>query len=113
LIGDQEKGVAGDPVAPAKHANDKAEEILWIATGEEDGEPGYDDRHQNADSKEEENDVVRNGEEPLDQGQPAIQLAGIWIGEVKVDGLLLVGRRVTVIERSTLRFQSNHQRGYF
>ena len=32
-----------------------------------------------------------NGEEPLDQGQPAVQLASIGIVEIEVHALLLIG----------------------
>ncbi len=41
-----------------------------------------------------------NGQEPLDQGQPAIEPAPrVRVGIVQVDGLLLVGRGVAVIHQ--------------
>src|ERR1700737_208177 len=82
FIGDQEKGVGGDPVAPADHTNDVAEEVLRIPAREDDREPGDDHRDHGADSEEEQDDVMGDGEEPLHQRQPAVQLAGIGIVEV-------------------------------
>src|SRR2546423_8199642 len=99
MVGDKEKGIAGDSIAPAEHTDDEAEEGLRIAARKEDGEPGNDHGNGYGNPKEEENDIVWDGKEPLHQGQPAIQLASIRIGEVEVDGLLLIGRRIVVIEQ--------------
>src|SRR5438067_4125903 len=98
LIGDQKERVPGDPVYPAKYADDEPEEALRVLAGEEDGEPGKDDRDHDADPEEKEHEVMRDGEEPLDKRQPAVQPAGVRIREVEMDRLLLVGRWVAVVE---------------
>src|SRR2546428_10496149 len=58
FIGDQEKGIAVDAVAPAEHTNDEAEETLRIPAREDKGEPGHDHPNQGTDSEEEQHDVV-------------------------------------------------------
>jgi len=98
-IGDEQERVAGDPIAPAEDAHDKVEQTPGVGSREENRKPGDDDGDHGSDPQEEENDVVRDSEKPLDQGQPAVQLASIRVREGEVDGLLLVGRWIPIVEQ--------------
>src|SRR5437762_3289903 len=90
LVGHQREGIAVNAVTPPKHANHVAEETSRIGACEENRKPGNDDRPHGANSEEEENKVMRDGEEPLDQRQPAVHLASVGICKVEVNGLLFV-----------------------
>src|SRR5712691_136702 len=85
LVGDQREGVAVDPVDPPKYADDVVEQAARIRAREEDREPGGDDRDDSAEPEAEEHDVVRQGEDPFDQRQPAVHLPGVRVREVEVD----------------------------
>ena len=64
-------GVEADPPAPAQHADVEVEQGAWIAAGEQDGEAGDHRGDHERDPQERQHDVVRDGEEPFHQPQPA------------------------------------------
>src|SRR5947208_5158025 len=88
LVGHQREGVAVHAVTPPQDANHVAEKTARIGAGEENRKPGNDDGSNGANSEEEENKVMRDGEEPLDQRQPAVHLASVGICKVEVNRLL-------------------------
>src|SRR2546430_1779842 len=102
LIGHQRERIPVHPVGPPQHSDDEIEQATGIRAGEENREPSGDHREHHAKPQEEQDDVVRDGQKPLDQRQPAVQLPGIWIGEVKMDGLLLVGRGIAVVQQGQI-----------
>src|SRR5712692_9920207 len=91
LIGHKREGVSVYPVAPSQHADDEIKQTPWVQASEENGKPRNDHSHDRGYPEKKQNDVVRDGKEPFDQGQPAVHLESVWISEVKVNGLLLVG----------------------
>src|SRR5216683_7150731 len=90
LVGHQREGIAADSVTPSKHADDEVKKTPRIRACEEDRKPGDDHRDQGPYRKKEENYVVRDREEPLDEGQPAVQQMSVRIRKVEMDSLLLV-----------------------
>jgi hypothetical protein len=68
------EGVEPDPPRPAQDADVEVEERARIATSEEDREEGDDSDEQECDPEDDQDDVVRNREDPLDEPQPAAQL---------------------------------------
>ena len=103
-IGDEDEGVADHAVVPAGHAFDEREDAARIATGEQDREPRADDEQRRGQVEEEQGDVVRDGEEPLDERQPAVEVAfGVGVGDVEVHPLVLVGRGVAVAHQREVR----------
>ena len=66
-------GVEGDPPRPAQHADVEVEDASRVAAGEEDREERDDRQHEKAQPEEDEHDVVRDREEPLDEPEPAAQ----------------------------------------
>ncbi len=93
-------GVADDSVCPAEHADHEVEEAAWVAAGEEDREPCDDHHDDGGEPEEDEHDVVRDREQPLDERKPAVQvLLGVRVREVERDRLLLVGGRVAVVHQ--------------
>src|SRR5881394_403712 len=83
LVGDQREGVADDAVVPAKRALHEGEEAARVTAGEEDCEPGEYHREEDADREEEEDEVVGDGEQPLDQWEPSLEAFGVGVGEVE------------------------------
>ena len=73
-------GVEADAPRPAEDADVEVEDPAGVAAGEEDREACDDGREHEADPEEEENDEVRDGEQPLEEPLPAayvgIELAG-------------------------------------
>ena len=73
-------------------AFDEVEYAPRIPAGEQDGEPceEHDDDHR--DVQEDQHDVVGNGEKPLHQRKPAIQITlNDWVVDVEVHRLMVVG----------------------
>src|SRR2546425_3847862 len=91
FIGYEDERVAGDPIAPPYDPNHEVEEAARVLSGEDDGEPGEDHRHDRPNRQKEEHDVMGNGQQPFHQRKPLIELARVGIGEIQVNGLLLVG----------------------
>ena len=82
---------------PADHSRDKVEDAARVAPGEENREPGDDHNDDHGQVEEEQHDVERDGEEPLDQWQPAIEVAlGVRVGKLEPHPLSLVSRRIAV-----------------
>ncbi len=61
--------------APAANAHREVEQRSWIASGEEDREPGDDDCNDCGVPEHDENDVVGDCQQPLHQRQPAIEVS--------------------------------------
>jgi hypothetical protein len=97
LVGGEHERVGADAVAPAQHAGHVVEEPAREPAREEDREPRHDRDDQHADVEEEEHDVVRNREQPLDQRQPPVEVAlDVGVRQLEVGVLLLVRRWVDV-----------------
>ena len=63
----------------------------------QDGEPGDDGDDDGRDAEEDEHDEVWDGQQPLDEREPAVQLGGNFrVPHFEVDGLLVIGRRILV-----------------
>src|SRR4051794_10101174 len=89
----QDEGIAQDAVVPADHPRYKVEHAARVTPREENREPrdDHDDDHRQV--EKEQRDVVRDGEEPLDQWQPATEIAlGIRVGKLEPHPLSLVSR---------------------
>src|SRR5690242_17259160 len=95
---------------PADGTFEVVEHAVRIAAGEEDRKPGADHHEDGAHVDEQERDVVGDGQEPLHQGEPAIELpSGVRVAEVQVHGLFLIGGRVAVIhQQKSTRLNSSH-----
>src|ERR1700744_4046520 len=84
-VGDQQEGIRRDAVVPPEHALDEVKQRPRVTTREEDRKPGDDGGDQRTDREEEEHDVVRDREEPLDQRQASAEVllsVGVWEIEV-------------------------------
>jgi len=91
-IGHEHMGISDHAVAPTADADQEIEHTARKATGEQDREPGGDHDYQRGDIQEDKRYVVRDGEHPLDQRKPAIEVvAGVRIGELEMDPLVLIG----------------------
>ena len=66
-IGDEYKGIGLDPNRPPQDADHEVVERARIAAGEQDHEPADQAQDEGGDIQEEKHDVVRDGQEPLDQ----------------------------------------------
>ena len=66
-------GVVADPPRPAQHPQVEAEQRAGVAAGEQDREERDDGDDSERDPQEEQHDVVRDRQQPLDQPQPAAQ----------------------------------------
>ena len=96
----EEKRVGRHAQTPASDADDEVEQRARVAAGEEDREPGDYDAHHCGQTEEHQHDVVRDRQEPLHQRQPAVELvAGVWIAKVEPHGLVLVGRRIAIVQQ--------------
>src|SRR5215216_4268406 len=96
-VGDEQERVRRHAKAPAHDTGHEIEHPARVAAGEQDGEPGDDHHDDHRDVEEEQQDVVRDREEPLHQREPAVELVrGVGIHDIDVDGLLPVHRRVLV-----------------
>jgi len=74
LVGGEHERVGGDSVVPPEEADEEVEQDAGVAAGDQDCKPGDHDRDKGYEAKEEQNQVVRNRQQPLDQGQPAVEL---------------------------------------
>src|SRR5207247_3622788 len=100
LVRNEGERVPEDSVVPASDAHDEVERAARIAAGEEDREPRVDDDGEGREAEEQEHDVVRDREDPLDERKPAVQLAlRVRIGHVERDALALVRRWIAVVEQ--------------
>ncbi len=82
---------------PTENTHDVVEQPARVAPGEEDRQPCGNGGQDHTDRQDEEDDVVRDGEQPLDEWQPPIEVgAHVGVGQLEVHGLLLVGRGVLV-----------------
>mgnify|MGYP001060576894 CR=1 FL=1 len=54
---------------------------------------------------------MRDGEQPLEDGQYPVELLDVGIGEIQMDGLLLVGRRVLVAQKQRVRPDTGEEAG--
>ena len=85
---------------PAEYAFDEAEYATRVTAGEQDREPGHDHREERSDLQEEQHDVVRDGQQPFDQRQPPVHVAGgVRVGVVEADRLVIVGGGVLVVHQ--------------
>jgi hypothetical protein len=95
-VGDEQERVCLDASRPAQDALDEVEDAPGVAAGEEHGEPGADHRAERGDAEEGQDDVMGDGQQPLHERQPAVEVCGdVRVVEVQVDRLSLVGGRVT------------------
>ena len=80
-------GVEADPPGPAQYADVEVEDPPWVAAREEDGEESDDGEDPERDPQEEEDDVVRDRQQPLDEPEPAAEL-GVQVSPQRnwVDG---------------------------
>ena len=67
-------GVVADPPTPPQHTDVEVEQPAWIAAREQDGEEGDDADDGEGDPQEDQHDVVRDGQQPLDQPQTSAEL---------------------------------------
>ena len=101
---DEEEGVRLDSQPPAKGPFNEVEQTAWVLPGEEHRKPGDDYCDGRADREEDQDDVVRNREEPLDQWQPSVEvLFDVGVGDVEVNGLVFVCRRVAIVHQGQVR----------
>ena len=63
-----------DAECPAHDADHERPEALGPFAGDEDGEEGDDRNDVHRDEEDKEHDVVRNGQQPLDEDQPAAEV---------------------------------------
>src|SRR6476660_3198359 len=75
VIGGECEGVADDPVVPAHDADDEVEEVPRVAAGDDGRHPCGDGCEDDADVEDEQDEVVRDGEEPLGQRHPPVRSA--------------------------------------
>ncbi len=68
--------VEGDPPGPAEDAEVEVEDAARVPPGEEDREERDDRQDEDRQPQEREHDVVGDRQQPLDEPQPAAQLAG-------------------------------------
>jgi hypothetical protein len=87
--GERAVGVERHAPAPAQDADVELEDAARIAAGDQDREEGDDRQPDEREPQEEQHDVVRDGEQPLDQPQPAAQrLTELGLDH---DGMRLLG----------------------
>ena len=118
----QDERVSGDPICPTHRRLPRSRRALGSGEVKDRG-PGDDHAHNRGETKEDQHDVVRIPS--LDERKPPVQaLLRIWIRKLEGDGLAFVRGRIAVVHkaeideplfsnRSSSRFQSYHQRGYF
>ena len=99
MVGGEGEGVADDPVVPAHDADDEVEEVPRVATGEDDGDPCGDGCEDDADVEDEQDEVVRDGEEPLGQRHPTVEV-GADVGVRDARGGPIALRRSTGTRRA-------------
>jgi para-nitrobenzyl esterase len=108
-VGDHQDGVRLYAQRPAHHPHHVVKEAAGVPAREEDGEPGDDHADNLANREEPENDVVGDGQEPLDQRHEPAQLLRVGVGEVQVHGLLFVGGGVLVAKQQGVRVHAGEE----
>ena len=68
----QEEGIGCNPNGPAHGAYDEIERSCGIAAGEQDDDSGEEHQDHDCQSHENQHNVVRYGQKPLYQGEPAV-----------------------------------------
>jgi hypothetical protein len=96
--------VGDDTPRPAQHPVNEREQRSRVPPGEQDGKPGDHDCKWRGDPEEEQDEVVRNRQQPLHQRQPAIGVSSrIWVVVVEMDRLMVASGRVAVVRQSKNR----------
>ncbi len=104
LIGDEEEGVGLDSQPPAKDPFDEVEQTAWVLPGEQHRKPGDGHCDGGANREEDQHDVVRNREQPLDQWQPSVEiLFDVGEDDVEVNGLVFVRGGVAIVHHGQVR----------
>src|SRR5215207_5868155 len=99
-VRNQDERIAHHAVVPTDHSLDEVEDAARVAPAEEDREPGDEHHDDHRQVEEEQRDVVRDGEQPLDEREPAVELAlGVGIGDIEPHPLPLVCRGVAVVHQ--------------
>ncbi len=89
--------IGRDTQRPTVYADHEIEKATRVTAGDDDREPRDHNAQPGCDAQDGQNDVVGNGENPLDQRQPMIQVAWrVGVVQIEVDCLLLVGRGVLI-----------------
>src|SRR5579864_323706 len=103
-VGGEEKRVGRHPKRPAEDADDKVKERPRIAACKKDREPRQDDTAYRGEAHEDQHDVVRQREDPLDERQPPVQAGGgIRVRQRDMDRLLFVRRWILVAQKRDVR----------
>ena len=111
-VGHQQECVGSHPQPPATDPDHEVKESPGVLTGRQNGEPGQDHCEEGGNSEKKQDNVMRDREQPLDQGKPPIEVSfHVGVVDLQVDRLLFDGGRVSVCEQGRIGADSGPEAG--